>query len=288
MSNQSNFAANAVTFNQLNVATYIDNNSTSPALQPLVTALNTLTVPQQRLAFDEMTAQVNGTLAQSNVQNSTFMYQMLRRRVGSGFAASGVAGGGGGGGGGGYAAASGSGNSSSTTPTIVPVSYTTSTPPAQEWSLCRARASRVPLGAVGPRPMAWEAMPKPTVTRPAAPTVGGTIFATERALDENNLFGLFGAYSNLNLHLAGLPQTASGNQGQLAMTISATLARPIFWRPARSALADIAKPGRWSLAASTARPPAITAAGPRASIWNKDGPQVGRTMVQPYAALNYI
>ena len=70
------------------MATYIDDNSISPTpdMQGLINTLNTLTVPQQQAALDAMTAQVNGTIAQLGVQDTAYLYALLRRRVGSAFA----------------------------------------------------------------------------------------------------------------------------------------------------------------------------------------------------------
>src|SRR5262249_2163366 len=91
---QSSFASIAETPNQLGVANYLDVASlnATPGLQLVTDELSTLPVSEQQYALETMTAQVNGTMAQLQVQDTTFLYSMLRRRVGSGFGASGLAG----------------------------------------------------------------------------------------------------------------------------------------------------------------------------------------------------
>jgi len=154
-----------------------------------------------------LTGVVNGTIAQLGVQDTTFLYQMLRRRVGSAFAAGGLIGGGGDG----ELAAADKGQSS--TGLILPVSYDASTP-----------TNITPSGySTQPSSPNWSGWSSSYGFGGSAQSdgnaagasfgSGGTILAMERPLDGSTLFGFFGAYSHLGLTLEGLPQNASADQG---------------------------------------------------------------------------
>ncbi len=94
--NQTNFLANAETYNERQIATYLDNESSTASGEflDILDDMQTLSPPEQRVAMNQMTGVANGTLAQLNVQDTAFLYMMLRRRVGSSFAAGGLVGGG--------------------------------------------------------------------------------------------------------------------------------------------------------------------------------------------------
>jgi uncharacterized protein with beta-barrel porin domain len=290
MSNQSNFAAVAQTFNQYGVANYIDANSlnATPEMQALIDELNELTVPEQRAAFDQLTAQVNGTIAQLNVQDTTFLYMMLRRRVGSAFAAGGLSGPGGGYVmNGGPTSGSGMAGGSYGGASVMPVSQTTGRP-AANWVM--------PLGRSYPTWGGWSAGyglggSAQSDGNASGGVYGsaGTITAIERPLDENNLLGFFGAYSNMSLRLTCLPQSASANQGQLGSYYLRDMGKSYFlaagsagftgYRETRQmAFCDLRATANGSYCGWT--PSAYLERGMR---WQRGG-----TTLQPYGALQYI
>lgn len=207
---RSNFAAIAATYNERQVGTYIDDNSVNatPGMESLITTLNTLSVPEQQAALDMMTSQVNGTLAQLQVQDTTLLYMMLRRRVGSAFAAGGLMNDD-------IELADSGGRFSSAN--VMPVSFASGS--SSEFSL-------MPCSSCEPCPSCttWSGW---TVGYGLGGTAqgdgnasggnygsGGTIMAVERPLDEYTLAGFYGAYSSLNVRLKGLPHSAYANQGQ--------------------------------------------------------------------------
>jgi len=203
---QTNFLANAETYNERQVAIYLDDNSATATgqFQATLDQMQLLAPSGQRQAMNELTGVVNGTIAQLGVQDTTFLYQMLRRRVGSAFAAGGLV---------------NNGNSSDWT--------TDASHPAERLILpCDyKRSSKVTImsTSASSSQSPWAGWTTGYGFGGSAQSdgnaaggtfgSGGTIFAVERALDSSTLVGLFGAYSHLGLSLSGLPQSASANQG---------------------------------------------------------------------------
>ena len=80
---QTNFAAIAQTFNELAVATYLDEISTSATgdLQTVLTGLSTLSDDQQRAAFNQMDGEIYGSFAQIELQQTTLVLAQLSQRI---------------------------------------------------------------------------------------------------------------------------------------------------------------------------------------------------------------
>jgi outer membrane autotransporter protein len=218
MPNQSNFASIATTFNQFGVANYIDTNSLTPTpgMQSLIDTLNTLTVPQQQAALESMTAEVNGTLAQLQVQGTSYLYMMLRRRVGSSFAAGGLVEGNGDE----VDLAALGGGAKSGGLRVIPASFNSG---GSSFSGASSGGSIVPVGSNTCCPCwgGWTAgyglggnAESDGNAAGGRYGLGGTVMAIERPLDEHSLAGFFGGYSGLSVRLTGLAQSASANQGQ--------------------------------------------------------------------------
>jgi uncharacterized protein with beta-barrel porin domain len=288
VSNQSDYAAIAQTFNQYGVANYIDVNSLNPTpqMQALIDELNELTVPEQRAALDQLTAEVNGTIAQLNVQGTTFLYMMLRRRVGSAFAAGGLSGPGGG-----YVTnngpTGGSGGGSYGGASLVPVSQTTGRQ-AANWAMPLGRSYPTWGGWTSGYGLGGSAQSDGNASGGVFGS-GGTITAIERPLDESNLLGFFGAYSNMSLRLTCLSQSASANQGQLGSYYLRDMGKSYFLAAGsggftgyretrRMAFCDLSATANGNYCGWT--PSAYLERGMR---WQRGG-----TMLQPYAALQYI
>ena len=285
--NQSNFAAIAQTSNQFGVANYIDQNSINPTpgMQSVINTLDGLTVPQQQAALDSMTAQVNGTLAQLQVQETSFLYMMLRRRVGSAFAAGGLVEGAGGG-----ESLAGNGTASSGGMRVVPVSYNpgrSSVAPVPD-DLGR-RLKRSPWGGWS---MGYGLGGNAQSDGNAAGGVygsGGTIMAIERPLDEDTLIGFFGGYSGLGLHLSGLPQSASANQGQFGGYFLRDLGRTYLLAAGSAGFAGYHESRQMTFGNINATATG-TYNGWNPSAYLEQGVRVpfGRGLLQPYGALQYI
>jgi len=77
----TDYAAVAQTFNQSQVATYLDDNSQSASgdFATVLDQVNLLTAPEARSAFDEMSGAVYGTAARLNVQTATYLYMLVQR-----------------------------------------------------------------------------------------------------------------------------------------------------------------------------------------------------------------
>jgi uncharacterized protein with beta-barrel porin domain len=80
----SNFAAYATTPNQLAVLSYIDANSTDPALLNLVTALASLSPSGVQNAADQMSGALYGSVAQTDFQSSTLELSFISNRIANG------------------------------------------------------------------------------------------------------------------------------------------------------------------------------------------------------------
>jgi outer membrane autotransporter protein len=283
---QADFAAIATTPNQLGIATYIDDNSLNPSadMQALIDTLNSLTVPEQQAALDEMTGQVNGTLAQLNVQGTTFMYMMLRRRVGSAFAAGGMAGGSSGGG---FLAEGES--AAARRSAIMPVSFTSSN--SKSCSLVNCTASQ-PRSAWGGWTAGYGLGGNAQTDGNAAGGLygsGGMITAIERPLDDATLVGFFGAYSNMSVNLSGLPQSAVANQGQFGSYLLRDLG-PSYWLAAGSVGFTGYHESRQMTFGNINSTATANYNGWNPTAYLERGVrwQSGQAIVQPYAALQYL
>ena len=281
----TDYASIATTFNQAGVANYIDNNSADPGMQALINSLSTLTPAQQQAALDAMTAQVNGTIAQLNVQDTTFMYMMLRRRVGSAFAASN------------YSGESDEGAFVMSTPgsaayrgaAAMPVSLT-SRRSTEEWVMPCASSRSCPTwgGWMSGYGLGGNAGSDGNAAGGVYGS-GGTIAAIERPLDDTNLLGFFGAYSNLSVRLTGLPQSSSANQGSFGTYYLRDLGRTYFLAAGSAGFAGY-RETRSMIFGSTDATATGNYSGWNPSAYLEEGArfQVGRTSVQPYGALQYI
>jgi outer membrane autotransporter protein len=208
------------------------------------------------------------------------MYMMLRRRAGSAFAAGGVAGGGTSGG---FASAGGAGRSGSAVSLVLNRS-------AEDWVMPCASAQ------YGPTWGGWTAGyglgGNAGSDGNAAGGVygsGGTIAAIERPLDNNNLIGFFGAYSNLSVRLTGLPQSSSANQGSFGAYYLRDLGRTYFLAAGSTGFAGY-REARSMVFGTTNATATGNFSGWNPSVYLEEGArfQLGRTIVQPYGALQYI
>lgn len=283
---QTNFAAIAQTYNELQVADYLDDISSGATgpMRAILDEMQTLSAPEQRVALNMNTAVVNGTIAQLGVQDTTFLYMILRRRVGSAFAAGGVIG----------AdedsdwASAASSNSSSAN--ILPVSYSQTPSSAASYT-----SSPAPV-ASGPSWAGWTSGygfggSAQSDGNAAGGTYGsgGTILAMERPVDDNSLLGFFGAYSGLSLSLVGLPQNASANQGLFGSYYLRDMGSSYVLAAGSAGFTGYKETRRISFGNVNA-----TASGeydgwqPSAYVEYGRRWSVGRTMLQPYGALQYI
>ncbi len=84
--NGSAFAGYAQTPNQLAVATYIDNNSINPSgpMLSLIDTLGTLSPAGVRVALDQMSGALYGSVAQTDLQATTLELSFITRRIANG------------------------------------------------------------------------------------------------------------------------------------------------------------------------------------------------------------
>jgi outer membrane autotransporter protein len=277
VANQSDFAAIAQTFNQTGVANYLDNASLNPSpdLEALISTLESLPIAEQRAALDQMTAEVNGTFAQLGVQDTTYLYMMLRRRVGSGFAA---------GASGGSLSRSGYGEAA-----VLPVKLGSKSASADWVTLCSSDYADPAWGGwITGYGLGGHAETDGNAAGGTYGT-GGTILGLERAVDEFTLCGLFGAYSHLNLDLRGLPQSAQANQGQFGAYLLRDVGPTYSLLAGSMGFADYDQTRRmvFGNVNSTAQ---ADYSGWTPSAYLEQGLrlQAGRTLLQPYGALQYI
>jgi outer membrane autotransporter protein len=282
---QSDFAAIAQTYNELQVATYLDDISTSATgeMRDIIDEMELLPVPEQRVALNQLTGVANGTIAQLGVQDTTFMYMMLRRRVGSAFAAGGLVGG-------------DKSDWASTQPRgssgglILPVSYDSSTPSSLPAAGYAAPQSSDPTWSGWTTGYGFGGSAQSDGN--AAGTTfgsGGTILAAERALDSSTLFGFFGAYSHLGLSLDGLPQNASANQGLAGGYFLRDFEKGYILAAASAGFAGYQETRRINFGTQNSTATAnYDGWQPTCYLEYGRRGQWGRTTVQPYSALQYV
>ncbi len=265
MGGQTDFAAIAQTYNELQVADYLDDISVGATgeMRTILDEMQTLPVSEQRVALNQMTGVVNGTIAQLGVQDTTFMYMILRRRVGSAYATGGVIGAGEDSD---WASADSSKSSSAN---ILPVSYNPSTSGAASYTSSPVPQASVLRGTAGPRDTASAAAPSPTATPPAERTTRAA-----RSWPWNARWTTTAsAVSLARIRTSACRWSACRKPPRpirvcSAAISSATLAKPMSWPPPPPA--SLATPKRdTSLSATSTRPLAAnTAAGSRAPTSN--------------------
>jgi len=280
LTNQTDFALVAQTFNERQMAYYLDDESYSSTglLRDVLDQMEMMTPAEQRYALNQLTAVANPTMAQLNVLDNAFLYMMLRRRVGSAYAAGG-------------AIESGSSefaaNDDSGAGLILPVSYNGSST-----SSLRSCSS----GSRGPCWSGWMSGygfgGSAQSDGNAAGGVygsGGSIVALERALDSSTLVGFFGAYSHLGLSLNTLPQNASADQGLFGVYALKSYERDYWLGAASAGFAGYRETRQINIGNTSA-----TANGDY-SGWNPTAYleygrryNVGRTSIQPYLAGQYV
>jgi autotransporter-associated beta strand protein len=283
ITDQSDFAAIATTFNQRGVATYIDDNSANPTpeMHALVDTLNTLTVPEQQAALESMTAEVNGTLAQLQVQDTVFVYTMLRRRVGSSLVAGGLV-----------------ENGNDTDDEIFATNHRT---PVMSASYRSSASNTMPVLFTSNR--AWNSVwsgwtagyglggnaQSDGNAAGATYGVGGTIVAIERPLDERTMGGFFGTYSGMSVQLQGLSQSATANQGSFGGYLLHNHGRSYLLAAGSAGFAGYRETRRMNFGNVNS-----TATGEYSgwspSAYLEEGLRlpIAGCMLQPYGALQYI
>jgi outer membrane autotransporter protein len=196
----------------------------------LIDQLSQLSAAGQRAALQMMNGQVNGTLAQLGVQNTTYLYQELRQNMGTGSALSQDPYGSRAGfefsvpttaaPDGGIAAVSFTGDGASAGPSPGPSSDPGAAMNAGETGLVGMGSSHEPCwsgwtigyGSAGTAQSDGNASG-------GSLDAAGAIVAIERALDNQTLLGLFGAYSHLGVSLSGVPQSANADEGRFGFYV---------------------------------------------------------------------
>ena len=205
--NSVDYSSLAHTSNQRQIAGYLDANAAmaSGDLATVLNQLNTLTASQARTAMNQMTGQVYGSFAQLGVQNTTQIYLLLNRRLsGQSFGA--------------MAdplsaddsASNFSINSNPQSSDIVMCSYD---PEAHELSFARACDQPTWNGWITGYGWGGDVLGDGNASG-GLYNIGGTVFAIERRLNDSAALGFFGSYADLNLSLADVHQTTTGNDFQ--------------------------------------------------------------------------
>ena len=200
--NATDYAALAITPNQLQVAGYLDSHSqlATGDFATVLDALNLQTAAGARSAFNQMTGQVYGTLPQLGVQNTTQVYLLLNRRIccqnswqnPDTTTASALGG-------------------KSTPPEIVLASYQ----PASEGLSLPHGNDCCPTwdGWVTGYGLGGNAQSDGNASG-GVYGIGGTLFAIQRGLGDGCTLGFFGDYAGFRLNLSDLAQTATANDFQ--------------------------------------------------------------------------
>lgn len=265
----------ANTPNQLQIAQYLDDHSPMATgnFAAVLDSLDGQTNAGLRSALNQMVGQVYGTVSQLGVQNTTQVYLLLNRRLrwqhtdvnGDSFADDEQRG--------------------PTSPTIVlasyePTSHESPIAPCENCSPWEGWITGYGLGG----DVAGDGNASGGIYG-----IGGTVFAFQRWLNENNALGFFGAYSGFNLALSDVIQSTSANDFQFGGYLRTSdgfnyylLAGAIgfdTYHAARQTIFD----GINSTAQSDSN-------GWQASTWLERGLQLklGPWNIQPFAALQYI
>ena len=200
---QTNFAAIAETFNELAVATYLDDISTSATgdLQTVLTGLSTLSDDQQRAAFNQMDGEIFGSLGQIELQQTTLVLAQLSQRIRYGTL------------------------TESDDGPILASAQPAARSPIVLASYSPSRNAPPVIAIVQQRPTdAWTGWAFGLGLGGKARTdgnakglgydMGGTMLGIERELANNERFGFFGGYLGTQLHTTPADQRASIQSGQ--------------------------------------------------------------------------
>ncbi len=240
--NATTYGSVAQTLNQYGVANYLDQHSqmATGSFATLLDQINQLSPAAARNAFQMLEGEIYATTTQLSIQNTTYMYQLLRRGVGGGgFVGSGpmlssmpMAGG--------RVLAQSPDNDKESE--IVPVSF-------QSPSQRPVSVSDGPIGddSCGTQPVFKRVQRRcDTWTGWAAGYglggdaggdgnasggtygIGGTIVALDRSVCDRVRFGVFGAYNYLSLALANPAQRNNGNDGQFGTYLRGSYDRGYF------------------------------------------------------------
>jgi len=199
---QTDFAAIADTRNELAVAQYLDAISTSVTgdLQTVFTALSTASDPEARMAFNQISGELYGTLGQIGLQNTTLVLAQLSQRI-----------------------RAGSFNEQQTAPVAAPARSQSSTPITfASYSPSRQRPSTI-FAAEQPT-SDWTSWAFGLGLGGAAKSdgnatglnygLGGTLIGIEKAWPDNERIGLFGGYLGTQLSTTNPTQSGSIQGGQ--------------------------------------------------------------------------
>ena len=200
---QTNFAAIAETFNELAVAIYLDDISTTATgdLETVLTGLSSLSDDQQRAAFNQMDGEIYGSLAQIGLQQTTLVLAQLSQRIRYGTLTE---------------------NDDSP---ILASAQPAARSPIVLASYSPTRNAPPVIAIVHERPSdAWTGWGFGLGLGGKARTdgnakglgydMGGTMLGIERELANNERFGFFGGYLGTQLHTTPAYQRASIQSGQ--------------------------------------------------------------------------
>ncbi len=275
--NSTDYAALARTFNQFQVATYLDtiNPSATGDLAFVLDQLNLQTAAGARSAFQQMTGEVNGTMAQLGVQNTTQIYLMLQRQLHPQRTTSD-----------GIAPLPAVDSSSSENPKIVDTNYNLSTKQI-EFVDCESSCSQW-TGWISGYGLGGDAQ---SDGNSASGTygIGGTVFGLQRQLDCGHSLGFFGAYSGLDLTITNPNQSSKANDCQFGNYLRGDNGFN-YYLLAGSVGFDDYKTSRLIDFGSVDRVASGNTGGWQASVWLEDGLEshCGNWDIQPFMALQYI
>ncbi|HWL07967.1 MAG TPA: autotransporter domain-containing protein, partial [Planctomicrobium sp.] len=277
---QSDFAAFANSFNQMQVANYLDFHSLSPTpeLQDLITDLQQLTTTDLDTALNQMTGEIYGTTAQLQIQNALMMQLILRQNIlggnqnVNGFAAN--------------ASPAGRGRVSNADVSLVKDTKTGQSillihclenSHDDQW---RGWMSGYGLGGNA------ESDGNAGGSRYG---IGGTLFGLDRDLDSIHTIGMFGSYAYMDLKTPSRNQSVISNAGQFGgygirdLDWTYTLLSGAFGFNEYDSSRTVAVPGINATATADYN-------GWQSSTWLEQGLRFrgGNVVLQPFVALNYI
>ena len=291
LGNSGLYGAVANTFNQFGVANYLDAHAAGATgdFEYVLDQLNTLNTSSMQSAFDQMTFQAGPTIAQLGVQNSTFQYLLLRRRVGTGL-------------GGGLQAAGGiadsdfdfdAENPSLESPApgfgsdqeVVLVGYNEAT---KKVTMCRCRPRSQWAGWVAGYGLGGNVQGDGNAGG-ANYGLGGTLLAAERYLGRQHALGIFGSYSHMNMNVGTPQQWAMGDDGQIGSYLIGDNGVQ-YGLLAGSVGLDNYRSTRQVQFADINRTANGVFSGWQTALYGERGVRwrMGRTMMQPFVGLQYI
>lgn len=200
---QTNFAAIAETFNELAVATYLDDISTSATgdLQTVLTGLSTLGDNQQRAAFNQMGGEIYGSLGQVGLQQTTLVLAQLSQRIRYGTLAASDDG-----------PILASAEPAARSP-IVLASYSPNRDAPPVIAIVQQRPTDAWTGWAFGLGLGGKARTDGNA-KGLGYDMGGTLLGIERELADNERFGFFGGYLGTQLHTTPGYQRGSIQSGQ--------------------------------------------------------------------------